>query len=760
MEILSPVKNLEAAKVVIGAGADAIYFASPSFGARTKAAIDIESAKEIIIYAKDNRVATYAAFNTVVFDDELEQFFKEIDELYQVGLDAVIVQDFSFINLLKQYYPDLDVHASTQMHIHNTEAASLIKAEGSNRVIVPREMNFSRIEKIKQNTELEVEAFVHGALCVSYSGQCYDSTLLDQKSANRGRCSQYCRMPQHTVYEPTGKIINDGDYPLNLKDQNNLNNLEKYEAAGVDSLKIEGRLKSVDYAYQTTKAYRDMLDSNIRRDLTEVYNREFTDGRINSTNGRDLVNLYRPNNNGKKIGKVVKVEINKAKSLQYYPYAISIQLDSKVKLNNLDNIRYVAEDFEDGQIVEQFKEVSDNIVLVFSKVKPEVEDTVYRTLNASILAKAKQVKTVTNRTQVKMNLFLKNNILYYALENGRPCNTGIKFEKAQNNPTTKEQIFEKLAKTKNSPYDLVVTDFRYNDDLFCQISKINAMKQQIIEDLNEENHQLKYSNTVDLPVNDLSTVQTKKCVYIEVQTLEQYETAKSLVPEAKMLIASNDLAKAISPAASDYYVSPSVIYDDEADYIYEICDRFDNIVASEIGIFNKFKTTKNVMTNYTFNTTNYINQQKLVNEGASNTLLSIELNNEKLELFGNDNTVVNIYGRMPVMMMDYCPINMKKTDTCGACTLCRSGKYQLEDKLGRIFPLAYAGNNRIAMLSRKPISLLAKQEELEEFGIHNFHIRFTIEDKDDVEEVIDNYLDQVNELSFEVNSGSYFKHTL
>lgn len=759
MEILSPVKNLEAAKVVIGAGADAIYFASPSFGARTKASIEIEEAKELIKYAKANRVATYAAFNIVIFDDELEQFFTEIDQMYMAGLDAVIVQDFSFINLLKQYYPDLEVHASTQMHIHNTQAATLVKEEGSNRVVVPREMNYDRIKTLKDATGLEIEAFVHGALCVSYSGQCYDSTLLDQKSANRGRCSQYCRMPQYTVYGPSGKVVSGGEYPLNLKDQNNLENLDQYEAAGVDSLKIEGRLKSIDYAYQTTKAYRQKLDEGKSSDLTEVYNREFTDGRINGTNGRQLVNLYRPNNTGKKIGEVVKVEINKARSLQYYPYAISIKLNDDVTLSTQDNIRYVAEDFEDGQIVEQFKQLNETTVLVFSKVKPEEGDEVFRTINSQIMSDAKAAMNITRRTPVKLNLFLKNNTLFYALENSKPVNSNIVFEKAQNKPTTKEEILQKLAKTKNTPFDLEVVDFKYNDDLFCQISKINNMKKEIIEMLSADS-EIKFSNVVDLPEKNLSTEQGSKLVYAEVQNLEQYEVVKENLPNALILIANNKLAKSITPDQNDYYVTPSVIYDDEAEYIYSICDMYDNIVASEIGVYNRFRTEKNVITNYTFNTTNYVNQQKLVEGGASKTLLSIELNESKLSQFGNDYSIVNVYGRIPVMMMDYCPINMQKTDTCGSCTKCREGDYQLEDKLGRVFPLSYAGNNRIAMLSRKPISLLAKQEEMESFGIKNFHIRFTIEDRYDVLEVIDNLLDETNDFSFEVNSGSYFKETL
>lgn len=759
METLSPVKNLEAAKVVIGAGADAIYFASPSFGARTNASIDLEEIKEIITYAKENYVKTYATFNTVIFDSELNQFFYEIDQLYQMGVDAIIVQDISFANILKKNYPNLDIHASTQMHVHNTPATKYIKDEGCNRVVVPREMNFDRIKQIKQACDIEVEAFVHGALCVSYSGQCYDSTLLDQKSANRGRCSQYCRMPQYVVYTPNGKVVSQGEYPLNLKDLNNIDNLEKYKEAGVDSLKIEGRLKSVDYAYQTTKAYKEKLESSTNLDLEDVYNREFTSGRIDSKNGREIVNLYRPNNNGKLIGVVEKVEINKAKSLQYYPYAVTVKtVDNKV-INVQDNIRYVAEDFEDGQIVEQYKKLGDNLYLIFSKVKPEVEDEVYRTQNANIFRDAKEVSKNRNRKQIKLNLFLKNNVLFYAFEKNAPVNTNIKFESAKSKPTTKEEILAKLSKTKNTPFDLVVEDFKYDDDKFCQISKINNLKKDIINKLIDE-QEIRVSNLVEVPNQELEATAKEKEFYIEVSGEEQYEIVKKKIPEANVLINNIDFANSIVPKEKDYFVLPSIIYDDENYKIDQVCQKFNNIVVSELGAFNKYKDSKNVITNYTLNTTNYINQQKLVEDGAQATILSIELNQEKLKTFGNDFSIVNIYGRIPVMIMDYCPINMKKTDSCQTCTKCRDGQYHLEDKLGREFPLAYAGNNRISMLSRKPISLLARQSELFEVGISKYYLRFTTEDRYDVQEVLENLIDEENDLSFEVNSGSYFKETL
>ncbi len=760
MEILSPVKNLEAAKIVIGAGADAIYFASPSFGARAAAAIAIEDAKAIIKYARENKVASYATFNTVIFNDELEQFFTELDELYQVGLDAVIVQDISFINLIKQYYPDLDVHASTQMHVHNSFASNLVKNEGSNRIVVPREMNYERIETIKQNCDIEIEAFVHGALCVSYSGQCYDSTLLDQKSANRGRCSQYCRMPQHVVYQPTRKIVSNGEYPLNLKDQCNLENLQKYEQAGVDSLKIEGRLKSPDYAYYTTQAYKQQLALQKMSDLTEVYNREFTNGRINGTNGRALVSLYRPNNNGKKIGQVIKVEKNTAKSLKYYEFAITVKLTANITIQKQDNLRFTGEDFEDGQVLEQFKILPNNCVLIYSNVMPEPMDDVYRTLNYQIYKQAMSAKQVTNRQKHNINLFLKNNVLWFAISNKPPRNSGIVFEKVKNQPVTKAMIIKKLAKTKNTPFDLNVIDFRYNDNLFCQISKINKLKQMIIEQLLEESEEYKFSNKIDLPSRVLKSEQSDANYYIEVSNKEQYETVINYNSDYHILIENIELASEITPRANDYFVTPKVMYDDEFSQITQICDKFDNLCVSEIGLFAKYRNSKKIITNYTFNTTNYINQQKLIADGASKTLLSIELNESKLSDMAADESIVNIYGRVSVMIMDYCPINMNKQNGCQTCRRCRNNEYVLEDKLGRKFPLVYAGNDRIQMLSRKPISLLSKQQQLMDLGIANYHLRFTLETKEQVLEVLTHAHAKSNELSFDTNTGSFHKTTL
>ncbi len=375
MEILAPIKNIIAAKVAIQNGADALYLASPNFGARTNARIELTEIGEIIEYANRYQVKTFITFNTVIFDNEISEFFKQINAVYSLGASGVIVQDFALAQIIVDNFPDLEVHASTQMHIHNTDGVELMQDLGVNRVVVPREMKYSRIRKIKDDTNIDIECFVHGAICVSYSGQCYDSTLLDQKSANRGRCSQYCRMPQVIINTRNNTVVSKGKYPLNLKDMNNLENINEYITAGVDSLKIEGRLKNFDYVGQTTKAYRQHVDYYLgdgekpeltHDDLTKVYNRTFTTGRVDSKNGKEIVNLKKPNNTGCLIGKVIDVVENDDQKLGFYKYVIAIKSDEPLICQ--DNIRFLTDNFENGQVVEQIKDVNGDIITIYSKL--------------------------------------------------------------------------------------------------------------------------------------------------------------------------------------------------------------------------------------------------------------------------------------------------------------------------------------------------------------------------------------------------------
>ncbi len=767
MEVLSPTKNLQTAKVAIQNGADALYLASPSFGARTNASMDLEEITDIIRYANLYEVKTFITFNTVIFDNEIFDFFKEINDIYMAGASGVILQDFALLEIIKNNFPELEVHASTQMHIHNTDGVRFLQSLGANRVVVPREMRFERIRQIKDDTGVDIEAFIHGAICVSYSGQCYDSTLLDQKSANRGRCSQYCRMPQKIVNTRNDKVISSGNYPLNLKDMNNLENVSKYIEAGVDSLKIEGRLKNFDYVGLNTRAYREAIDFYEGKvhnrlitsdDLSKVYNRTFTSGRINSKNGEQIVNLTKPNNSGRLIGSVVNICDNPNRDLGFYKNIITI--DSDEVLNHLDNIRFISNNFENGQVVEKIESVNGTKINIYSKIKPPIGSEVYRTQDAKLINEFEnQAKKFGRRISVNLSLKLIDDVIYYQLDNQEYKCSELKMQEAIKQPITKEKFLSKLLKTNDTPFDFSIREFEYNENLFIPMGQIGKLKQQIIDQITNDREITRVSREVVLPKLKFNSENYENKYFVEVRTLEQYTTVKQY-KDLEVLIGDISLCEEIIFDPADRLVLPRINYNDELEYIDELVNKYDKLCTSEIGTLARYDISKkDVITNFTLNITNQYTLHKLQEMGVNQALTSIELNFDKLSKLKTNNAIVNIYGRVPVMIMDYCPINHNKQDTCGSCRRCHRGDYVLQDEYDRVFPLMYEGNARIGMYSKAPVCLFDKQQELSNVEINLMHLRFTNENANEVENVLMSMYSH-DTIAGEFIRGSYYKETL
>ena len=261
IELLSPAGNMESLIAAIEAGCDAVYLGGTLFGARAFANnFNDEELIEAIKYAHMYGVKVYVTTNIIIYEHEVNNFLKYIDFLHKNNVDAIIVQDLGMLDLVHKTFPNLEVHASTQMHIHNLDGVIMAKKLGVKRVVLARETPIEVIKEIKNNVEMDLEIFAHGALCVSYSGQCLFSSLIGSRSGNRGSCVGSCRLPYKIVDEFNNKL-NNGDYPLSMKDLNTLEYIGELIEAGVTSLKIEGRMKSPEYVYIVTKLYREAIDS-------------------------------------------------------------------------------------------------------------------------------------------------------------------------------------------------------------------------------------------------------------------------------------------------------------------------------------------------------------------------------------------------------------------------------------------------------------------------------------------------------------------
>lgn len=321
IELLSPAKDLDTALSAIDHGADAVYIGGPDFSARKAAGNTVEDIAVLCRYAHQYRARVYITLNTILRDPELDSVRELIQDLYAAGADALIVQD---MGILEMDLPSIELHASTQAHIDTPEKANFLYRAGFSRVVVARELALHEIAKIAKNTGAELEAFVHGALCVSYSGQCYLSQAFTGRSANRGNCAQICRLP-FDVFDPSGNPVCKGAHVLSLKDMNRTDSLESLIDAGVTSFKIEGRLKDIAYVKNVTAWYRRALDGIIARrdDLTRLsdgaarttfrpdpsrsFNRGFTDYLLSGRRTEDISNPATPKSLGQPAGKVQAV---------------------------------------------------------------------------------------------------------------------------------------------------------------------------------------------------------------------------------------------------------------------------------------------------------------------------------------------------------------------------------------------------------------------------------------------------------------------
>lgn len=288
VDLLAPVGDFECLKAAVQNGADSVYFGSTLFSARAFANnFDLENLEKAIIYAKTRGVKTNLTLNTLIKDSEFDDAIELASKAYQFGIDAIIVQDLGLAKKLIQLFPDLPIHGSTQMTVHNLNGALELQELGFKRVVLSRELSADEIAYICKNSDIEIECFAHGALCISYSGQCLFSSMLGGRSGNRGKCAGPCRLP-YDLLENNKKI--DSGYLLSTRDLCSLDFIPFFVNAGVDCLKIEGRMKNPEYVATVTRIYRKyidlalsnndyIVDDNDKKELMQVFNRGMSSNR-------------------------------------------------------------------------------------------------------------------------------------------------------------------------------------------------------------------------------------------------------------------------------------------------------------------------------------------------------------------------------------------------------------------------------------------------------------------------------------------------
>lgn len=625
VELLAPAGDFSCLKAAIEAGCDAVYIGGKLFGARAFSSnfTDDEIIKAIN-YAHLFGVKVYVTTNTLIYDKEVERFLEYISFLHKNNVDAVIIQDLGMLDLVRQTFPNLEVHASTQMHIHNLDGASFMEKLGVKRVVLARETSISKIKEIKEKTNIDIEIFIHGALCVSYSGQCLMSSLIGNRSGNRGTCAGSCRQ-SYSIVDENNNIILNNKYPLSMKDLCSLENLKTLLDIGVTSLKIEGRMKSSSYVYTVVKLYRLAIDSyyknnNIYIDekelynLKKIFNREFTKGFLFDEENNKVINMKRPNHQGVEIGKVINYKNNVA----------TIKLNDEININ--DGLRIVGKKdigvnvnnfYINSKLVKTAKK--GDIITIKVNDKVEKDDKVLLTLDSKLNEEINNIISSNQRKVLVKAKFIAKEDKQITFELTDFINKVVvisenKVTKALNKPITKEEIKEKLNKIKYTVYKYESLDIEIDDNIFIPLNIINDLKRKAFEELNNKR---------------LYKIPYKRCEYK--RNVKSYPKEKLL----NILISKDEDVDSLKKKYDYIYSSNNI--DNTILLLPRVIDKYKenynkDVLVGDIGYFNKHK---GCITDTSFNVVNSYTVAFLHSLGAERVTLSYELTKKQIEILIN-----------------------------------------------------------------------------------------------------------------------------
>ena len=631
VELLAPAGNMNSLKAAVMAGCDAVYLGGISYGARAFSKnFDNDEIVEAINYCHLYGVKVYVTVNTLIYENEVDSFLEYIEFLHKNNVDAVIIQDFGMFDLVRKTFPNLELHASTQMHIHNLDGTQLMESLGMKRVVLARETSIDEIKYIKENSNVELEVFVHGALCISYSGQCLMSSLIGGRSGNRGACAGSCRL-KYDVIDNNGKKLNKGMYPLSTKDLNSLEHIGELIDAGISSFKIEGRMKSPEYVYMVVSLYRMAIDSyyrdgfvKINEDdlvkLKKIFNRDYTKGFLFNTLNNDLINGYRPNHMGVPVGKIIdyKKGIAKIKLSDNISFGSGLRvIDKKNDVGISVNEMYV-----NNKLVK--KAVAGDIVSIKVNSDVCVGDTVVITMDKEISDEIANIVS-ENRRKVMINGNFYGHVgekskLIISDGVNQVCVYGNIVDKSMNRPVDKDTILDKLNKLGDTVYKFNEIDIDIDDNIFIPIKEINELRRDAVSKLNECR---------------LYNIEFKKeKYYIDVPNFNKERLVTCLIGDNKKLDRKYDIVYSYQDIDGTVKKLPRVIHN--------YMDTNKVMMVGEIGAFNKYK---NVDTDFSLNVVNSYTVAFLHSLGARKITLSYELNDNQIKDIINN--YHNRYGKHP-----------------------------------------------------------------------------------------------------------------
>ncbi|BCN30502.1 peptidase U32 family protein [Anaeromicropila herbilytica] len=758
IEILAPAGSSESLKAAVNAGCDAVYIGGNKFGARAYANnLSEEELLEAIDYVHIHGKSLYLTVNTVLKNPELEnELYEYIKKYYEQGLDAVIVQDLGVLHFIHKNFPDLPIHASTQMTLTTAEGVKAFEGMGVTRLVTSRELSSDEIQEIREHTNLEIESFVHGALCYCYSGQCYMSSMLGGRSGNRGRCAQTCRMP-YRVFEKGKSVRGEEDkYILSPKDIMTLSLIPDLIGAGIDSFKIEGRMKRPEYTALVTSIYRkyvdlylDMgrdkyldytkkhqkeLDEDIKK-LMDLYNRGgFSSGYYKTHNGKNMMSMQRPNHSGVLVGEISQVKGNRAE----------IILKEEVNSQDLLDIRMNEESIYEFTLKNGAMK-GDKIETNFKSTAPVKKGyAVYRTKNDRLLNELKEkyldhdVKQgICGKFIAKIGEKMELSLTHQDIE--IKVKSDI-VEEAKNQPTKREKIENQLNKMNTTSFYFAHLDIILDENIFIPAVKINELRREAVSALtnqilskyrrvlSKKNNETE-SNDGDSIASSHTLTQSgqEKCsnnkskIVVHLNNRIQLEEVLQRREVDVIYYGTNDtLLKDILPIARkvnevgkqfylvlphifrketyERYLSNIEILRDPLIQGYVIKNLEEYTFVTEVVEHQRFQ--KEIILDYNIHTMNNSAKEFWIEKAVNHFTSSIELNYKELKELGCEDSDLIVYGHLPLMVSAQCVL--KNTKGC----IKVKNKIQSIDDIEKTDELI-ALSNEVELVDRKNKSFFA-----------------------------------------------------
>lgn len=718
IELLSPAGSIESFKAACQNGADAVYMGVDKYNARAMAVnFGINEYIECIEYAHIRGIKVYLTLNTLMYDDEIKEALDIVLKLYSKGLDAVIIQDIGLGMLIHKLIPKLPLHASTQMSVYSLDQVKYLEGIGFKRVVLARELSVDEIEYICKNTNLEIEVFIHGALCVSVSGQCLLSSTIGNRSANRGRCAQPCRM-KYSLYNSKGKELISNSYILSKKDIFGLEYVNKLKEIGVTSLKIEGRNKNPEYVAGVTKNYRNAINNNInsntKQELMQLFNRGgISIGYFDGVKYKNSISLLSPKNTGIFLGKVIDKK------------GVYVKLKLEEDIDMHDGFEIYSEDKVISNIVTCIK--NDKYVNVNSDMKKgeyvwigdvkksvKIGSNIYKTSSDKLnkkyrLTYSNNVENIKNKVEVEINILKDKKIFAKVFLNNICINIDIDYipQLANNKELDKEAVISAFSKTQDIPFIFDFKKINIDNKLFVPVSILNELRRKIVyEILKSYKININVSNEeklVEKLLNEevVQNIKIKDSNKVNAKFLYKYDNKVNYAKVDRLYIDICDYIKYREDILEKYknvqiyIVIPNVVLSNKRKIILDNIDEIfkDNISGVLLGSFEFFKLVLekkkqynfSLVADYTLNISNIYSATFLVKEGFDVITPSYDMSITDIENMSRYVNVEIVEDYITVMTSRYCILgsmleDRKENKNCSMP--CLKDRFYLKDDYG------------------------------------------------------------------------------